>query len=451
MNKSIKFSLIALLFVTTLPMLGGHVESGTTGRTEAASSSPRSQAETERARQQQNITERLKDRPAFFHSDHVTKDSLSSARITDHDNASINGLRRWWDRHVGEKGNLTIVIDAFKRLKKFDKFTPVEKEAFKTLSTNDQITLVREYLDKLKTITTKDIQTEQISFKNSETKINDQIIKLKNERKELQDEKDGLEGKVWNIYRFKHIFKNDAEKNAKISEIDNEIKQKTSSIRSKTTELSTARVTSSEKEKNIENNLDREVNIFTKEINDSLKESENSKNIQLRFDIKINTFQVHKKDVTLQPIRSNVIEIPKAMDQAAQEQAQRDRQAEERRAQEERTRSEEQHTPGKLAPALLSSEKETEINFVANRIEQKIIDMIKSNENYENKEFQTLIGQAFSLELNTIHRYDNIERSYLNTRITDSIQNNANYSTDQKNQILQSINQFFIDQINIKK
>ncbi len=433
MNKSIKFGLIALLWATTLPILGMHDAEIDTSRSTSPVRSP------ERDEQEARFQQRL-NHEHFFHSDDIR--NLKNIQITNHDGKSIGSVRRWWDRYVGKKGDLTTVIDAFKRLSSPNKISNTfyrrEIEAFSRLSTDDQITLARQYLDKIKTVTTKKIKADQVSSEKITTKIDQEIQKLNVNLENLEEEKNGLEGKKWNIHRFKNIFTNSQNKTARINILTQEIEQDKTEQKNKS--LQKAREEKDRKAKETEaiNNFDREVKEFLNQINPTLV----SKDIKLRFDLKTATFQVHKTNPPLQSTRIPVIKIPENMQRQADQQAQTDAAADrrnqaqtnERERQTEIDRLEREKgviTPtntDELVPAPLSPEEQ--INELANTIGQNIINSILDSNNDTNEKLTNSIQENLTSERSTIEQYDNKQKLQLIGSVIDFIKKEQEINPD---------------------
>ena len=313
MNKSIKLSLIALLWMTTESIFGMHERDENT-----INSSQRSQRTTLTEEQQARLEERS-HRQQFFHSDNIT--NLEKVQITAHDNKSISSLRRWWDS-IGEKGNLTLVSDAFNKGENFNDFTSEEKTAFGKLDADDQITLVREYLDKLKQNRNNAINAEKVSLKNTLERIGKKTKQITEELQSLQDEKEALD-RAWNRLTFKHMFKNDEEKKSRKQQIDSEIAIREAKRTAEANQANQAIKTSEQQQKAIVDKFDEQVEKFIGIINQSLA----SKNMQLRFNLKTETFQVHKINTQLELRQDRVIPITPDVRRANEEQAARERQA----------------------------------------------------------------------------------------------------------------------------
>lgn len=140
MKKSIKFNLLALLIGFSLNIWG---MDGREEEEDTATSNNSNRRTEEQITAEEDLQKRLdRDHDLFFHSDRVT--NLTNARIRTYDNASISGLRRWWDS-IGNKGNITIASEAFNKGEDFTNFTEQERNAFDALDDNDKVTLIREY------------------------------------------------------------------------------------------------------------------------------------------------------------------------------------------------------------------------------------------------------------------------------------------------------------------
>lgn len=438
---------------------------GIEGRVETVTQPRENQEQKEkREANERYIQHRLdNDREIFFDSDKVK--NLKEARINLHDNKSISWLRRWWDRKF-TKGNLTIVSEAFNRGENFKNFTSVEKTAFENLNDDDKITLIQDYLNKLKIYVNKKITNEKISLRNTTTVINSEITKLTSEQKKLDNKINGLKGKSWNLYRLQHAFKNDEERNKLEEDLSKKLLEINKQIGNKSKERRDTIDSTDTRIKEFRDNFDKQIKTFTDEINPLLKD------MKLRFNVVTDRFEVHKKNISLVQTNEGQPEITLEMQQAAayraEQESQREAQIEAQRAaealRERELTQEDTDTPGSALlahPPTPPSDRTVALesaSIAAHNLATKIIDIIKTEPNSEvsiikpkielaitndpytkrkanesDQEYQNRIREYFKIIIPTIAKIN--ESVAKENNVKESIENALNYYLSELNRL----------------